>query len=322
MIALKGRFKTTNDQLFGLLLINFNENGGFIDSAHVIVTKDASTFAINPATTSWRDFQTAIQNMKLKGRIVQSITNDLQSTLKSVYSEEDFYEEVFNQLKANNHEKIQFILRNLLYRYLAEKDSQVQFETGSDQFDNAELTEYEKSSQSEESGGGEKSAKTDGVNLALRLLLSPVRGKPIMDLKVGEKIMVKIDPDAPRGNYFIDLLKLREGTEVLPVPGEVINVKDKEGLIQVRVRLGDGIYGASEEEPQVKVRLYNPATDDIRKSLKIEKEPEENQPSTGLTTGDLKEKAGALADGAWVNFLVLGLIFVLAVMIYILLATS
>lgn len=143
-------------------------------------------------------------------------------------------------------------------------------------------------------------------------ILSPVKGKPLYELKIGDKIMARIVPNSDRANYFIDLMDLRTDGGLKPIPCEIIDIKSggKNAPVDILMQIGPGIYGkCSESEKQVKLRIYDPLTDgpqvtkvDGKKVLK--KTPvAETQPGKGMSTS---------------SYIIIGL-FVIILIIFILL---
>jgi hypothetical protein len=109
------------------------------------------------------------------------------------------------------------------------------------------------------------SVEDDAVILSVKPIVAPVRGKPIYELRVGDKLMVYVQPQSDRANYYIDLLELREDKEIKPTPGEVIDIKagsGKNSSTDILTLISPGIYGKfTEAEKQVKLKMYNPEID-------------------------------------------------------------
>ena len=109
------------------------------------------------------------------------------------------------------------------------------------------------------------SVEDDAVILPVKPIVAPVKGKPIYELRVGDRLLVYIQPQSDRANYFIDLLNLRDGKDIKPTAGEVIDIKagsGKNNPTDILALISPGIYGKfTETEKQVKLKLYNPDTD-------------------------------------------------------------
>ena len=95
--------------------------------------------------------------------------------------------------------------------------------------------------------------------LPANLVLGPVSGKPIYDIKPKDTIMIKINSTSEKGNYFIDLLNARtpEG-EILPVKGIVKDLYTNAlGEYELLIQIGPGIYGKTVESERVKIKMYD-----------------------------------------------------------------
>ena len=82
MIAIKGRFKTIQNTMFGLFIVQINEHGNFIESYSIICNRDNSTYNHIPEKNGWKVFYDEIQSLKLRGNIVQTVSSDLTEKLK------------------------------------------------------------------------------------------------------------------------------------------------------------------------------------------------------------------------------------------------
>ncbi len=113
-------------------------------------------------------------------------------------------------------------------------------------------------------------------------ILSPVKGIPVTDLKIGNKIMVKIELVSEKANYYIHLYKLKEDGVIRPLPAEVVDIKSysSDGAIEIMAKIDEGVFGKCvEEEIQVKVRIFDPKED-----YSIEKNNKEIKNKVALET--------------------------------------
>jgi hypothetical protein len=102
------------------------------------------------------------------------------------------------------------------------------------------------------------------------LVLSPVRGKLLYELKIGDKIMLRLNPKSEIGNFYNEYFNLKtpEG-KLKTIPGEVIDIKsDSKSLpVNILTRIDERIYGvATEEERHVRVCTYDPKVDGVFKT--------------------------------------------------------
>lgn len=260
MIALKGRFKTIQNTMFGLFIIQINEHGNFIENYAIICNRDNSTYNHSPEKNGWKVFHDEIQSLKLRGNIVQTVSSDLTAKLKNAISDDNFYKGLSSYVASKSNEKIQALLRSLYYRSITDREDEliVDFEI--------ESYEPEEDLADDDLDINDEPEIDDGIFLSIDCVVSPVKGKYIIQLKVGDKLMVKINPSDPRSQYFIDLLNLREENLIHPTPAEIIKYTKRDADFEITVKIGEGIYGKIFEAEKVKIRMYDPVIDKLRKN--------------------------------------------------------
>jgi hypothetical protein len=90
------------------------------------------------------------------------------------------------------------------------------------------------------------------------LVLAPVSGTPLLELREGDIIMVRINDKTTKGNYYIDFLGSRVNGEVVPSPAEVVELsRDKDGAYVIMCKLDEEIFGKAIEPESVKVKKYD-----------------------------------------------------------------
>src|SRR5208337_856399 len=128
------------------------------------------------------------------------------------------------------------------------------------------------------------SLEKDAVILPVKPIVAPIKGKPIYELRVGDKLMIYIQAISDRANYYIDYLGLREDKEIAPTMAQVIDIKagsGKNNPTDILTLISPGVYGKfTEIEKQVKLRVYDPVTDGEIKIKEIEKTKKRNTPDS------------------------------------------
>jgi hypothetical protein len=126
-------------------------------------------------------------------------------------------------------------------------------------------------------------------------VLAPVKGKPLFELKIGDKIMIRLDGSNPQARRYIEMYKLNVDSSVKPMPGEVVDIKadSKTSPIEILLKIDEHLYArCSEEERQVKLRLYDQrldgtyrkvSTGDVR--VQQDSQPEQKSSATMLMLG-------------------------------------
>ena len=276
-LILKGRFKSNSLNFYGLFLLIFNKRQE-LDICHSIVSSFSTVYDIEPHF-GWEMYEEFIVNSKWKDDYNPNMTASIQELLDRIGLEESQKILIYEYLKSYDYDNIDIFIFDILNRVI--HDRNLILETGIQEVTAKEFSETrDKEFQSQTATDAtEKRDPTEegSVTLPVQLILAPVSGKPIYELKVGDKIMTKIIPNTDRANYFIDLLDLRVENHVKPVPCEVIDIKS-EGAgspLELLMQIGPGIYGKClEDERQVKLRMYDPGVDgsfsknkDVKKEL-------------------------------------------------------
>ena len=199
------------------------------------------------------------------------MTSSLMDQFKGLAEDYKNVELLFDTAINYDYDNLEITLYDLINRIIHDKN--LFLETGIQ-----ELTPEEFQKTKENRGQNRETVEEtapppqhDDLNLAegsvvlpIKAIVAPVRGKAIYELKIGDKIMVRILPNSERANYFIDLLDLRIEGHIKSIPCEVIDIKAKtrDDPIEILTEIGPGIYGKClEDERQVKLRIYNPSVD-------------------------------------------------------------
>lgn len=308
IIILKARFKSNSLSLYGILLVIYNRNQD-LDSYNAVVSTYSSIYDIEPHV-GWEQFEESILDIKWKGSFNNSMTSSLMDNINAIAKDENLKTQLYEYLNNYDYDNAEVLIYDAINRIIHDKNLVIEIgiqEVTPDEF--KETKEKRAKSQPQ----GDKSPVEDGsAILPVEPILSPVKGKPLYELKIGDKIMARIVPNSDRANYFIDLMDLRIDGGLKPIPCEIIDIKSggKNAPVDILTQIGPGVYGkCAEGEKQVKLRIYDPLTDgpqvtkvDGKKVMK--KMPAaETQPAKGMSTS---------------SYLIIGL-FVIILIIFILL---
>lgn len=261
---LKIRFKSNSLSLYGLILIIFNTRQE-LDLYHTIVSSYSNVYDLEPYF-GWEKYEEFIVKSKWEGNYNPNMTALIQELFQNIASEDTQIIQLYEYIKDYDYDNIDIFIFDVINRIIHDKN--LIMETGIQEVSENEFreTKYEelKKVDTKDTKDSAYSLEEGSVMLPIQLILAPVSGKPIYELKVGDIIMVKIVPDTDRANYFIDLLDLRVENHVKPVPCEVIDIKsgDKGDPVEIVTQIGPGIYGKClEDEKQVKLRIYDSTVD-------------------------------------------------------------
>ncbi len=312
-VIIKGRFKSSELNLYGLFLIIYN-NTGAVDSSNIVVSTFSNIYNLEPHN-NWDRYEESILDLKWKGNHNASLTSSLMDQLKGISTDSKLRADLHTSASAYDYDNVEIILSDLIYRIVHDKNLQI--EIGIQEVSKEEFRSFrEKEKKSDASAAEQKKGHNveDGsVMLPLQPILAPVKGKPLYELKIGDKIVAKIIANSDRENYFIDLLDLRVEDRVRPVPCEVIDIKanSREDPIEILTQIGPGIYGRIlEDERQVKLRMYDPGVDGpmTKKTIDVAQAIERNLSKAGAREGGLSR----------MSYIIIGL-FALLMLIFIIL---
>ena len=163
-------------------------------------------------------------------------------------------------IKNNDQTKIESLLQAILMKPLSDRN--ILIETASETVTKSAMNNVRSERNRAKSDTAVNSESVEnkikyGTILDVVLLLAPVSGIPIYELKKGDKIMVKIINNSPKAKYYIDKLGLVVENSIIPIPGEVIDINKNENGYNIIVKLRKGLYGKAIETEQVKLKRYD-----------------------------------------------------------------
>ena len=271
ILIVKGRFKSTAMNQYGLFLLAFNAMRK-IDNQQVIVASYSDIYDLDPSTP-WNKFEEYIVDRKWKGNYIHSMTTSISDAFNKFpedpKSMNSLYESVYNY----NYDQMDVILHDTINHLIHDKN--LIMETIIQEITQQELQNIkEDRSKPQKQDEETKDEKKDDRNVILKIkpVLAPLNGKPIYELRVGDKIMVKIIPASEKENYYIELNELRdENKSIRPIPATVIDIKSssKSNPTEILTEIMSGVYGLClEDEKLIKLKLYDPEVDALLKETK------------------------------------------------------
>ena len=220
-----------------------------------------------------------ILELKWKGNFNANLTSSIMDNFKEISAEDSKTNQLYDYVNSYDYNSLDTYLFDTINRVVHDKnlvlETSIQ-EVTAEEFAQTKEKRYNKA---EEKSTSETELEEGAVILNIQPILAPVKGKPIYELKIGDRIMTKIIPNTDRANYFIDLLGLRVENHIKPIATEVIDIKSdgKSEPLEILTRIGPGIYGKCiEDERQVKLRLYDALIDGPLTQKVI---PKQTQPS-------------------------------------------
>ena len=278
-IIIKGRFKSTITNQYGLFLLTLNSTNR-LENQQVISASYPDIYDLD-LNTPWNKFEEDIVDRKWKGNYSNSITtsiadafNELPNDVKSMKT---LYESAYNY----DYDKMDVILFEIINRIMHDKN--LIMETIIQEISQQELQNIKENRSKPQKNDETQNEKKDDNNVILKIkpVLAPLNGKPIYELRIGDRIMINIIPASSRENYYIELNELRdEKKSIKPIPATVVDIKsqtNKNSQIEILTEIMPGVYGLClEDEKLIKLKLYDPEVDSLLKEARALKSTKTN----------------------------------------------
>ena len=285
-VAIKGRMYSTEKKYYSIFLIVVNKNEHSIDAISGVISLSKQVYEILPSQ-SVSDFDSRINKIKFDGQYVLSSTKNLEELLINISKDQSLYKELERYTIEKSISRVELILKSFFSKVL--DDNSISIELGMENitgnevnmntqaFEELPLSSLDEIDSPEPNmDAGTKQDSDGNVILNLDLVLAPAGGRLVNDLRIRDKIMVRILPNSRKANYFIDLYKLRKkDKQILPIPAEVKSIKEYEKKIELMVKIDDNIFGRVIEKERVLVRLFDPQ--------KFEALPRKSQPTVDIS---------------------------------------
>jgi len=286
-ILIKGRFKAIASSAYGLVIVFMDNLTKNVEKVDLVASHFSTIFDNNNPNMPWSELESLITRMKWKGEYATTLTHDIQASIEDLFQPNTGRGlDVWNGIKKGQLNKVVNIFEEYLVRPTGDKSIKIELtiETvtkseieevrrSREQKDNKDAFKITPSSTPVQKSEVDMKLEESAVVLEVSLVLSPVSGKPIYELKEGDKILIKISEQSSRGQYFIDLLNASENNEILPLPSSVMKVSKEGKMNTVLVSIGPGIYGKSMDEDTVKVKMFDAALDKSKITSPAKKVP-------------------------------------------------
>ncbi|WP_408955619.1 hypothetical protein [Natroniella sp. ANB-PHB2] len=205
------------------------------------------------------DNQEFIEKIKLVTKEGRYDKHEFISDLKRSFSEEEI-DELIKWGQLDLKAEIEGLIKEKLEDLIQEQiDLEARFKLEGEeelQKNYPELfPEQEKSEEDKDDIELEEAEGDDKLGLEISLncspIISPTRGKKANNLKVGDKLIVKVTDEREVGQYLSDLLQEKKGQVV----GVIIEIdfNEESQRYLIRIKFGPNIYGKLVVEPEVKL---------------------------------------------------------------------
>jgi hypothetical protein len=307
------RFKSNSLNLYGLLLIVFNKYTK-VDGFNAVISTFSTVYGLEP-NAGWDRYEENILDLKWKGNSNTTLSSSLMEEISRMSKDETHKNQLYDYLMGSDYQSADTFMSEIVNRIINDKN--LILESFISHISPEEFQEIREKRTRTEEPVLEENVEDGSVILPIDPILSPVKGKPVYELKIGDKLMVRIIPKSDKANYFIDLMSLRSEGVIKPVPADIIDIKSsgKNTPIEILTQLGPGVYGKCiEPEKEVKLRLYDLASDGpIEKSKSGAAKIPKSQ--NMIATKGIKISKGTKST-MFIVFLFFAIIVLLALFIY------
>lgn len=219
---------------------------------------------------SWATFYETISSIKFSGNYNHKISLDIDNILTKSISGTNFesiiVKDIIKFFQKGSMNSIIDILQPEISRVVFDKNIKLSLAT--ETISRYDRDNYKKIENEEAKENAENVAplfQTDSffnapdldALIATSLIVAPVSGMPIFELKPGMEIMVKLDHASSLGRHYNTKFGLlQDDGRVLPIRATIEKVKSDQEGHKLLVRIDKGIYGKIIETEQVKVKRF------------------------------------------------------------------
>ncbi len=264
ILIVKGRFKSVASNLYGQFFIIFNNERQF-DNYNAIISTYSDVYNMEPHE-GWEVYEERIADWKWKGNFNNSMTASILGEFKALAENDHTMGLLFESVYNYDYDNMDVIFYDAINRIIHDKNLILETSIQETTPEGFRQAREERAKERDHDTEQKEEPKDDGsVVIPIKAILAPVKGKPIYDLRVGDAIMVRIQPTTQKAAYYIKFFELETEDSVLPMPGKVVDIKfgsGKNDPIEILTELSPGVYGKiTEEEQQVKLKTYDPSTE-------------------------------------------------------------
>jgi hypothetical protein len=287
IIIVKGRFKSNSLNQYGLFLLIFN-TAKRIDNYQVIAASFSDLYDLDPSTP-WNKFEEYIVDCKWKGNYINSITTSLSDAITKLTEDAKNMDILYECASNYNYDQAEIILFDIINHIIHDKNLTMEITIQGITTQELQSVKEDRSKpQKQDEETPDENRDNSNFVLKIKPILAPLNGKPIYELRIGDKIMVKILSVSDRENNYIEANGLRdENNNIKSIPAKVIDIKSgsKNNPIEILTELKPEVYGLClEDEKLIKLKLYDPEVDALFKEAKKLPSGKKSSPSNKAKT--------------------------------------
>lgn len=262
-IAFSGKVKTNRENLFGIFVVIINKSFRSLESAQLVFSIYSEAHSMD-FSQGWHVFEKKIQDMTYGGQSVEAVTFAAQDAMRTLCKSPDFIKEITEFAEKNNKAFIQSMFEEFFDKEL--NDSKIEISVSIETIGDVALQEgrvrpdARAETQDPKEEGGDEGPKAAMVRS--KLVLAPVGGKLVTELKAGDQIMVRLEKVGVRESALIESMQLvKENGEIKPCACKVVGINPSGKGVDITVQIDENTISKIYEEERVLVKLFNPLKD-------------------------------------------------------------
>lgn len=264
-IILKGTFQSFLKNKYGTFIMFFK--GNQIQDAIAVAgaNSNLSGLKLHSKWTEIEDFLlTKIESNESDVSFSQKLKDYLFNRLKT--EKEENKNKIIHIMRTNNKKKLSAVFLHLFDNIIQDKNISFDFhiEEKNDEDIQKDREEKRKKINEKQKLENEKKKKEkfniplDSKIIDTFLVLAPVNGIPITQIKAGDLISVKIDESMQNSDYYINLLNAEEDGNLKPIKASVTEIQKNDlGEYLIIVKINNYTYSIINETENVKVKPYD-----------------------------------------------------------------
>ncbi|MDI6786077.1 MAG: hypothetical protein QMD92_05140 [bacterium] len=256
----KGRFACKTEKLFGLFLIQANNTTKELEKLEVIVTRNALLCQCD-VDSNWDKFERVINSVSVrKSELSNRNMSKLHHGIIDLFNSEE-KANIFILLGSNDVDKLKGILSVKIGKTL--DDPNIEMVLSIDQMTGSEKPFTGGKGLSEIDGLGKKDIGKQGIDtsaskiiLQTALVLSPVSGVLVSELKSGDRVAAKIIDTTGIGQYLAELMGANRKDQIIPIIAYIESIIPTEmDKVRVMLKYGHGVYGETLISKSAKIKI-------------------------------------------------------------------
>ena len=276
IFAIKGRFSSSS--LYGAFMLFFNVPYTMINSIYLILSH---SFTVNDlkTNTDWKIFEKGIAQLKADGEADDVLGNQLKDEIMSGFTVQfsadlkklfDMDDEIAVNRTFQKFIQDRMGLQNVDMSIDYEQITSVDMEMNSSSSTKISAIEAEKRKEEEEKKNratieldSENPLAGRDVKLVLQghVILSPIKGKDIGNVKTGDRIRISLADKNPKAIQVAKAFNAyKEDGTIRPIPGRVVYIKHNQPAgYKIYAIVAKGIYiKIDEDEDNIKIAIESP----------------------------------------------------------------